>query len=1675
MSATLLANELANLISESKRKNNDLRNAAEKALSDLKSLTVTSEQQLAADLSRRPAFPEPFLIACQTRNARFASSGVVCLQRLVISRSLARARLGEALDAFNACSDLGLDLQLKVLQALPSLVQNYADDLKGDLLASTLQVCSSLQAAKTPTVSGVAAATLQQLVSSVFEKVAAENAHAAEIPPIAEVPGSDGPIAVRPAAHDAYRIFRDLILAAEDRKTRFVDFSSLPTESALELIYSCIETNSYLVKHEAFTGIIRSNVLPFVIQALSEKLVFSVTVRCVRILGTILCKHMARFPGECETALGLIAHGLDSDSAPIWKRTLFMEVLRTFFKDQSLVIAAYMAFDLSTDGKPVVQDILSCFVRLSSEKPAIIGLGQQSTVPTGPSHQRDEIFEQSAIEAAGGMAGVISSALGVVESSVSGISSQWSLPRTACVEQLDKTDAPNLPETYIYSLVLECLNSLSDNLARIVLPLTVQSEPVADEDPQANKQTNADGGGRPSNRMYRSQSFRKRAIPLNPLQLEGSNASKVRAVGNMIESCWPAVLATSSTFLNAALDDTYYRSLIKAYQRFAQVAGLLRLSTPRDALMTTLGKAAVPPQVLNAINTDGLRSPGTESPRVFSNPRSLLSVESLVSQSSSASVDRDRRPSFDPGKPGLTVRNLLCLRALLNLAMALGPTLGEAFAVVVDVLKHADMVLSTASPQQLGRQSSKTADSAAAVQAFSAEVANVEAAASRLLESTNDWPNDAFFIVVETFCRLLHPTPLGGAASPRSDHLSPPATPTAQRRTPSALTGLNTFLEMRSRDYQFVIPKLGTLARLNIPRFVSNDPEHSGWTRLVDELKAVATSNGSPAAARKASTDVLCKLSAQSIMEVAEDDEETKATSQNRAISVLLRLIDGIYAEDGDLTSTDIEIHANVLDALKTILERSGETLLAGWDKTVAIVGSVFESDKTAVSINGSQQTRLDWSHISNEFISPRLAREAFAAVQLVCSDFLGLLPTESVTSIIELLYRFMSQTEDLNLSLTTITMIWNLSDALFDGTDASALEKLGIRLDSGSAMDAQLEPVLGEKKSAQWLLVLLKLRRVIHSGQLETRKAALQTLCSVCANQGVQLSPKSWHILLHTTLVGLVADEAAIEAQDGGRDRGSEASVDMTGALLAGASLVIADHVEVIGQDPHLPELWHMLTAALAELLSRAQPETSASVYKALRDVLARLTPQLNAWKDPIDQTFTLWSQQQYASAQRGAGSSNQLAFVAYTELATELYRLTSAELSDNQLRDLIANLSGCVRASDADYHNADVHAMSPLQSKVLELFRSMRTDLPGCRALLIHSAAEFTTLHHEKAYQAPGSKTPSYAALAGETLEWLPTLLIDSLNNDKTLIADAVQRAIRSLAEISDRKYLVRLDYKGIMLWRRATATAVTLAQPILDYAYAPTTDELVRREMWTQYVRIAGAVVNARGLPEFTDPKRIYEDQNYDIEAIQQLNRVMIPRLGDPNLPASLRSDYAQSLFEASLVHPTEKGELPAEHEKPLARLIEIRRGRVKKVPFSQREQMCYQCLSELISLGSNTTESTIEQRNLAEAAAPLLILRLAIPIRSYIADQPLRGRAPQPLSELEELLYCFEQIGKLELQPGALSETPQSGLKAHLPYLYPLLAKAVRTAGDRWSGADEVLQPLQALLESLDLFT
>lgn len=236
------------------------------------------------------------------------------------------------------------------------------------------------------------------------------------------------------------------------------------------------------------------------------------------------------------------------------------------------------------------------------------------------------------------------------------------------------------------------------------------------------------------------------------------------------------------------------------------------------------------------------------------------------------------------------------------------------------------------------------------------------------------------------------------------------------------------------------------------------------------------------------------------------------------------------------------------------------------------------------------------------------------------------------------------------------------------------------------------------------------------------------------------------------------------------------------------------------------------------------------------------------------------------------------------------------------------------------------------------------------------------------------------------------------------------------------------------------------------------------------------IINAIISSDSLPHIQDAQKIYEDQVLDIKSFQKLRDVITPQFGDPHLPNDLRLSYIYQLYRASIIHQPEECEALEPGQPPLKNISKIRRGRVKKVAYSRREDMAYVCWKELQALASRY--SGLEEPDLlSQVAAPFLTSRLALPIRAYIADQPLRGKRPQPLSELEELLFSFECIETLKLPPHALADElehasiKQNFSQAHLHFLYPLLVQAVSTAGDKWSGSEEVLAPLQSLLVAI----
>lgn len=781
--------------------------------------------------------------------------------------------------------------------------------------------------------------------------------------------------------------------------------------------------------HPEQANILRTRVMPFMISALRGKLNFATSVRLVRILYTLLRRHLAILPSESIDALEILTQLLDQDTA-LWKRALCMEVFRGIFSEHALLRRIFMLCDsYGGEKKGVLGNLTATFVRVSTEKIYVIGLSHQSTIPVADPNAGGSA-DQAMLDASG-VTGIISGSSS--DGHNTGISTQWSTMRVPCIDQLDKTDAPQIPESYVYSLTLACITSLSEGLAKFILPLTVPTDgrrkrPAKQDVGRDSPAPSIDDRGEAPGPLERSTSFKRNPVPVNPLTLENHPLyAEVKVCAAFIDECWPAILATCSTFLFSALDSEYYHGLVRAFQKFAHVAGLLQLTTPRDAFLTTLGKAAVPPNVFTAcLNMGASRAPTTPSASadtpntLFNNARGLLGVDNLVG-SSNQPVDRSRQLSMDLNSASLNTRNLLCLRALLNLGIALGPTLSSSWTIILETLQQADFVLFSTGKAAgrtplAARGPDQHAENEAAVllSNFGNEIRAVETAASRLFESTVDFPNAAFVEVVDAVCHLLE-RPAGPAPDVDTRPQSPKATTLkapggSHRRVLSVSTSAQAG---PNQEDQFALSKLGDLASINMERLLTYPTEESGWTPLVSELIAVLGSHGNTAPVRARAAETLVKFVLETATAVTTQPDDIRGQIQNRLLEALRNSLTPLQNPSRETTitshSTDVDIHKIILEGLKSLLENCGESLVLGWELTFEIIDTIFLVQNMEGDANRPTVTTR----------SVKLIRPSFASLQLICSDFLPSLPNACFLNLVDTLYKFCTQDDDLNVALT--------------------------------------------------------------------------------------------------------------------------------------------------------------------------------------------------------------------------------------------------------------------------------------------------------------------------------------------------------------------------------------------------------------------------------------------------------------------------------------------------------------------------------------------------------------------------------------------------------------------------------------------------------------------------------
>lgn len=627
------------------------------------------------------------------------------------------------------------------------------------------------------------------------------------------------------------------------------------------------------------------------------------------------------------------------------------------------------------------------------------------------------------------------------------------------------------------------------------------------------------------------------------------------------------------------------------------------------------------------------------------------------------------------------------------------------------------------------------------------------------------------------------------------------------------------------------------------------------------------------------------------------------------------------------------------------------------------------------------------------------------------------------------------------------------------------------------------------------------------------TTTGAIQTLLRIFDAYGDQLTPEAWSICIKAVIFRLMASiEAELQALDdaGCNEKTRNDWHDTAVVVLNGISSLLSNYLDVLTVHPTFNSYWQQLLGHFATLLDLRVLEISTATLKALTQILShnQTGPKQNFNKTTIDLAWDLWSRGIPVVNLETADKTqdNQNCLLAYVAALRDVYRLIQDDLTVERIHRMLTLLRDVMRTATPGAFIADIDHATALQSQVLDVLKMLRTDIPGAPSALIAQAAEFVSLAFTDggiAATERATQKRTYVAMSKASMVILESLVQSHAADTDIYNNGSLLTALAALSKPIEFKYQFPIVTKSEQPWRQATKSVIGILGATMSQLVALDIPRAMLQDIWQTIVVIANGISKA-DCEAPPDKVNISDDQDFDIESFMQLRNLIIPSLGAEVVPDKTRQLFAESLFRISIIHapaPAESSLIYGNEGDDmigLSSLYKTRHGRTIDPPPSKRSKMSYVCLGELFSLvatqdatatpqiqvqvsttrlpppmpssGSAASEPPhMLKIRLARTAAPYLILRAALTLRTYIADQPLRGRMPQPLSQRKELGWILERLVQLKSEPEAIPDTPnvESDGRKHLLRLYPLLVGATRVAAN--SGDANISKLLTEALE------
>ncbi|XP_046890871.1 protein MON2 homolog isoform X2 [Hypomesus transpacificus] len=1195
--------DLRSLSMECKKKFPPVKEAAESGIVKIKTIAARNTEILAALKENSSEVVQPFLMGCGTKEPKITQLCLAAIQRLMSHEVVSEAAAGNIINMLWQLMENGLE-ELKLLQTVLVLLTTNTV-VHDEVLSKAIVLCFRLHFTKDNITNNTAAATVRQVVTVVFERMVAEDDRfkgVAEVPPPTQGNTNRRSVStLRPSAKDAYMLFQDLCqLVNADAPYWLVGMTEMTRTFGLELLESVLnDFPGVFLEHQEFSFLLKERVCPLIIKLFSpnikfrqgasgpspapvEKPYFPICMRLLRVVSVLIKHFYSLLVTECEIFLSLLVKFLDGEK-PQWLRAVAVESVHRLCVQPHLLRSFCQSYDMKQHSTKVFRDIVnalgsfiqSLFITLNTGNPAAT---TNTPGASGPGAQGSSQGGQ-------GLGGVSSSLSPQAAFEYRGIwiplvtvSVQGSAKATY-LEMLDKVEPPSIPEGYAMSVAFGALLDLVRGITSMI-----ERELAKEEAELAERRENQP-------------------------DLEAQPAPGAHLVWEeMVGACWCGLLAALSLLLDASTDEAATESILKAELSLAWLCGRLGLVTPRDAFITAVCKASLPPHYALTVLCS---SAGNLSNKAYSIQGHSVQIISPSSESHQQVVAVGQPLTVQPqGTVVLTAKNIQCMRTLLNLAHCHGAVLGSSWQLVLATLQHLVWILGLKPGAGGALRPGRAVEGPSTVltTAVMTDLPVISNILSRLFESSQYLDDVSLHHLINALCSL-------------------------------SLEAMEMAYGTNKEPSLFAVAKLLETGLVNMDRI------EILWRPLTGHLLEVCQHPN--ARMREWGAEAVTAL-----IKAGLAYKHDPPLSHNQRLQLLLL---------NPLKELSNVLHADIrhkqLDSVLQILQSQGDRLGPGWPLILGVIGAIRNDQGES------------------------LIRTAFQCLQLVVTDFLPTMPCTCLQIVVDVASSFGLQNQELNISLTSIGLLWNISDYFFQRGEAitQELEREEATLqkqaqERGEALNRPFHPA--PPFDCLWLCLYARLGELCVDPRPAVRKSAGQTMFSTIAAHGTLLQQPTWHIVVWKVLFNLLdrvrnsstsADKEKIESGGGNilihhsRDTAEKQWAETWVLTLAGVARIFNTRRYLLQQLGDFFKAWEVLLDHIQSAALSKNNEVSLAALKSFQEILQIVTPSKDSDK-PCDALAALGVLPVLIDPLSASGAGRPL--VRSDSLVERLTRYNGAEL---------------------------------------------------------------------------------------------------------------------------------------------------------------------------------------------------------------------------------------------------------------------------------------------------------------------------------------------------------------------------------------------------------------------------